>query len=51
MGVRRLPVVGSRGQLTGVISLDDIVDSLAVGLSNVAGSIRNEQRIEGIFRP
>src|SRR5688572_5902003 len=51
IGVRRLPVVGSRGQLVGVISLDDIIDALAEELGHVAGSIRNEQRIEGALRP
>jgi CBS domain-containing protein len=51
IGVRRLPVVGNRGQLTGVISIDDIIDALAQGLGDVAGSIRNEQRLEEVLRP
>src|SRR5512139_3290946 len=51
MGVRRLPVVGQRGQLVGVLSLDDILDALAAQLSNLAGSIRNEQVIEAALRP
>jgi CBS domain-containing protein len=50
-GVRRLPVVGDRGQLVGVISLDDIIDAVAEQLGDVAGSIRNEQLIEGALRP
>jgi hypothetical protein len=37
--------------LVGVISLDDIIDALAEELGHVAGSIRNEQRIEGALRP
>jgi CBS domain-containing protein len=50
IGVRRLPVVGGRGQLVGVLSLDNVLDALAEELSDVAGSIRNEQRIEGALQ-
>jgi CBS domain-containing protein len=50
LGVRRLPVVGLDGRLTGVLSLDDVVDSLASELTNVAGSIRNELNLERQFR-
>ena len=50
IGVRRLPVIGKRGELVGVVSLDDILDKLAAELQDVASSIRNEQRIEGALR-
>lgn len=51
IGVRRMPVLGSRGELEGVLSLDDILDTLASELQDVAGAIRNEQRIETALRP
>lgn len=51
IGVRRLPVVDSLGDLEGVVSLDDIVNRLASELQDVAGSIRNQQRIAGALRP
>ena len=46
MGVRRVPVVGLGGKVSGVLSIDDVVDHLVSQLSDVSGSIRNELRFE-----
>jgi CBS domain-containing protein len=51
IGVRRIPVVGQRGELIGVLSLDDILEVLAGELESLAGSTRNERVIEGSLRP
>jgi CBS domain-containing protein len=50
LGVRRVPVVGPRGQITGVLSLDDVIDHLVGQLGDVAGSMQNEQKFERVLR-
>jgi CBS domain-containing protein len=50
LGVRRVPVLGARGQVTGVLSVDDVVDHLVGQLTDVAGSIRNELKLEETLR-
>jgi CBS domain-containing protein len=51
VGVRRVPVVGSSGELAGVLSLDEILDSLSSELQSLAGAVRNERRVETALRP
>ncbi len=50
-GVRRVPVVGARRELVGVLSMDDVLEKLAQQLTNVAASFRAEQHAETVMRP
>ena len=50
-GVRRVPVVGPRGELKGVLSVDDVLARMARQLTNIAGSFQIEQRSEKVTRP
>lgn len=45
-GVRRVPVVDTRGALTGIFAIDDAIDLLAGFVCDIAGSIKSEQRRE-----
>ena len=50
IGVRRLPIVGRTGQLVGVLSLDDVLDTLTAEMITVSRSIQNELRLETALR-
>ena len=45
-GVRRAPVVDSDDDLIGVLSIDDVLDHLAVQLGHIADIVRMEQQAE-----
>jgi CBS domain-containing protein len=49
-GVRRVPVVGKDGQLVGVLSFDDVLDSIVRQLTCIADSISTEQQTERLVR-
>ncbi len=51
VGVRRAPVVGNDRELIGVLSIDDVIDHLAVELGHIAEIVRHEQREETSKRP
>jgi CBS domain-containing protein len=50
IGIRRIPVIGDRGELAGVLSLDEIIRDLAVQMDDMANSIRSEQIVERVMR-
>lgn len=50
-GVRRMPVLGNRDQLVGVLSLDDVLEALATELGDVSETIRTGQVLERHSRP
>jgi predicted transcriptional regulator len=51
VGVRRAPVVDENDDLIGVISIDDVIDHLAVQLGHIADIVRLGQQVELDKRP
>ncbi|MGZ5228204.1 MAG: CBS domain-containing protein, partial [Burkholderiales bacterium] len=45
-GIRRLAVTADNGEIVGVLSFDDIVDGLAIEMSDLARIVRQERRRE-----
>ena len=46
-GVRRLPVVDAAGMLSGVVALDDLLESTTTALYDVVQAIGTERLVEG----
>jgi len=44
--VRRVPVVGFRGELVGLLSCDDIFDTIADNLRHIVTAVRSEESVE-----
>lgn len=49
-GVRRLPVVNTRREIVGVLSLDDLLGFVTSEMESLSGAVRNGQQIEGATR-
>jgi CBS domain-containing protein len=50
-GVRRVPVVDDEGALVGIVAVDDLIETFADRLSELAILFSREQRIERGVRP
>ena len=48
--VRRIPVTGSRGELVGVLSFDNLFDTIADEMRKIVGAIHGERPIERVMR-
>ncbi len=49
-GIRRVAVVDERGALVGVVAVDDAIRMLSRMLSDIAGAVNREQRVERTLR-
>jgi len=49
-GVRRMPVVSQQGTLTGIVSIDDLIQLIAEEMTEMSKLISREQRKEANAR-
>ena len=49
-GIRRVPVVNGRGEVVGVLSLDDLLEFVAREMESLSGAVRDGRQIEGATR-
>ena len=50
-GVRRLPVVGQRAELVGIVAVDDVLRVIAGDTQDIIAAIGNERQVEARRRP
>ena len=49
-GVRRLPVVASRGELVGIVSIEDLLEAIARELADIVHAMRSGRAVEARIR-
>lgn len=50
-GVRRIVITGSKGELVGVLSSDDVMQRLSHQMAMLCGAVSNEMKTEKVVRP
>lgn len=49
-GVRRIPVIGRKGDLVGIVTADDLLEIVAEELGDIVGAVGREQSREAALR-